>query len=251
MLQPDKHKSIGADGAFKFISEAWNLLSDKAKRLAYDQKWNVKVPQNKVPPPSGGPLVPPGANGFYNFPKSTTSHTKVQSDYTSKVGAYSAHASSHKQKPGTFWTACHGCPSDSNPDKKLIERMSINVPYPDFHDFDRDQTERCFGENQVWAAYDDDDVMFITWTKGASGAIQIFPRKGDVWALYRNWSPEWNELTADEVIHEYEELGQEALNSPKGCDELDPAATPLELLQVIIDVKEEEIVENEERKKDG
>lgn len=36
--------------------------------------------------------------------------------------------------------------------------------------------------------------------------------------------------------------GQEGPNAPKGCRELDPAATPLELLQVIIDVKEEEIL---------
>jgi hypothetical protein len=141
----------------------------------------------------------------------------------------------------------------------------------------------------------------VRWTKGTRGVIHIYPRKGDVWALYRNWSPEWNELTADEVIHKYdmvevledysEELGvtvtplvkvagfktvfhqhldpkevrripreemfrfshhvpsyllmgQEGPNAPKGCRELDPAATPPELLQVVVDVKEEEIVEN-------
>ncbi|KAK9675389.1 hypothetical protein RND81_11G004700 [Saponaria officinalis] len=41
-------------------------------------------------------------------------------------------------------------------------------------------------------------------TKGPHGAICIFPRKGDVWALYRNWSPEWDELTGDDVIHKYD-----------------------------------------------
>jgi hypothetical protein len=39
-------------------------------------------------------------------------------------------------------------------------------------------------------------------------------------------------------------MGQEGPNAPKGCRELDPAATPPELLQVVVDVKEEEIVEN-------
>uniref|UniRef100_A0A5B7AMK9 J domain-containing protein n=1 Tax=Davidia involucrata TaxID=16924 RepID=A0A5B7AMK9_DAVIN len=686
MLHPDKNKSTGAEGAFKFISEAWSLLSDKAKRLAYDQKRSTKVFQHKVPPPSGGPSAPPGANGFYNFTKNTTSHVKVQRGNTTKVGATSVPASSHKQKPKTFWTVCHRCkmqyeylrvylnhnllcpnchepffaietapppsngskastqsknsqqrqnsnhqgvrkntsnpvrnkpttpnvgsggfggpnssnqtnfqwgpfskttgasataqaatvvqqayekvkrereevqaaakreeakvkrereealaapkreealrrknhaskkrggvssagyssavkrrrgiedlgassngrdctnqmgtgaggtgktnlsgikqvnsergkasgthkphsstkdvshleirnllmekarkeirkklnewdsatvaksavteeenvnekgkgkdnamvnvsrkdqnksgepvdsnnadhankslpgPSGGNPDKQPIEPMSINVPDPDFHDFDKDRIERCFGENQVWTAYDDDDGMpryyamiykvislnpfkmriswlnsktnselgplnwvgsgfsktcgdfrigkheiykslnsfshKVRWTKDTRGVIQIFPRKGDVWALYRNWSPEWNELTADEMIHKYdmvevledydEELGvtvtllvkvagfktvfhqhldprevrripkeelfrfshhvpsylltgQEAPNAPKGCRELDPAATPLELLQVITDVKEEEIVENEENVKE-
>ncbi|KAK9150098.1 hypothetical protein Syun_008407 [Stephania yunnanensis] len=243
-----------------------------------------------------------------------------------------------------------------------LESMSIRVPDPDFHDFDRDRSESAFGANQVWAAYDNDDGMpryyamihnvislnpfkmriswlnsrtnnelgplnwvasgfsktcgdfrtgryeincslnsfshKVRWTKGARGAIQIFPRKGDVWALFRNWTPDWNELTPDDVIHKYETVevlddfnedqgafvtplvkvagfktvfhqhldpgeirripkeemfrfshqvpsylltGSEAQNAPKGCRELDPAATPLELLQVIVQVKEEEM----------
>ncbi|XVF85289.1 hypothetical protein PTKIN_Ptkin17bG0105500 [Pterospermum kingtungense] len=253
-------------------------------------------------------------------------------------------------------------------DAQTLEAMSINVPDPDFHDFDKDRSERSFEDNQVWAAYDDDDGMpryyamihnvislnpfkmriswlnsktnsefsplnwvgsgfsktcgefrigkheinrslnsfshKVRWTKGMRGAICIYPRKGEVWAIYRHWSPDWNELTANEVIHKYdmvevlddynEELGvsviplvkvagfktvfhqhldhreirripkeemfqfshqvpshlltgQEAPNAPKGCRELDPAATPVELLQVIIDVKEEEILENDEK----
>ncbi|CAJ2667982.1 unnamed protein product [Trifolium pratense] len=43
MLHPDKNKSIGADGAFKFISEAWSILSDKARRAANDKKINAKA----------------------------------------------------------------------------------------------------------------------------------------------------------------------------------------------------------------
>lgn len=261
--------------------------------------------------------------------------------------------------------------SDSKLHAKTLETMTINVPDPDFHDFDKDRTERSFEDNQVWAAYDDDDGMpryyalihsvvslnpfkmriswlnsktntelgplnwvasgfsktcgdfrvgkyeinnslnsfshKVRWSKGTRGAIRIYPRKGDVWALYRNWSPDWNELTADEVIHKYdmvevledysEELGvtvtplvkvagfktvfhrhlnprevrriprgemfqfshhvpsylltgQEAPNAPKGCRELDPAATPVELLQVITDVKEEEIMEIGENTKE-
>ncbi|KAK9278247.1 hypothetical protein L1049_027810 [Liquidambar formosana] len=256
-------------------------------------------------------------------------------------------------------------------DTKGSEPLSMSVPDPDFHDFDKDRTERSFGDNQVWAAYDDDDGMpryyamihsvvslkpfkmriswlnsksnnelaplswvgsgfsktsgdfrigkyevnnslnsfshKVKWTKGTRGIIRIYPRKGDVWALYRNWSPDWNELTPDDVIHKYdmvevledydeqqgvtvaplvkvagfktvfhqhldprevrtiprEELfrfshqvpsylltGQEAQNAPKGCRELDPAATPLELLQVITEVKEEEMVDAAENVKE-
>ncbi|XAR50339.1 hypothetical protein NMG60_11004633 [Bertholletia excelsa] len=245
---------------------------------------------------------------------------------------------------------------DSN--EKSAEAVLMSVPDPEFYDFDKDRIEKSFGENQVWAAYDDDDGMpryyalihgvvskrpfkmeiswlnsksnaelgplnwvgsgfsktsgdfrvgkhalykninafshRVKWNKGIRGAIQIFPKKGDVWAIYRNWSPEWNELTPDDVIHKYdmveviedykedhgvvvaplvkvagfksvfqrhldsrevktiprEEMfrlshpvpsyiltGQEAPNAPKNCWELDPAAMPLELLQVMREEK--------------
>ncbi|KAL5724845.1 hypothetical protein ACHQM5_008056 [Ranunculus cassubicifolius] len=239
------------------------------------------------------------------------------------------------------------------------EAVSIDVPDPDFHDFDMDRSENSFQEQQVWAAYDDDDgmprfyaiirsVLSVdpfkirigwlnpkpntelgpqTWTKcgfsqtcgdfrvrkyefsttlnsfshkikciqgTTKGSVQIYPNKGDVWALYSNWAPDWTELTPDEVIHKYdmvevvdeyneeqgvsivplikvagfktvfrrhfdpqkvkriprEEMfrfshqvpsylltGEEAQNAPQGCLELDPASTPLELLQVIPEAK--------------
>ncbi|KAK7282048.1 hypothetical protein RIF29_10546 [Crotalaria pallida] len=128
----------------------------------------------------------------------------------------------------------------------------------------------------------------VRWTKGSRGLIHIYPKKGDVWALYRNWSADWNQYTEDEIIHKYDMVevledyseeqgvnvaplvkvsgfktvfrqnadptkcrnipkaemfrfshqvpsylltGQEGHNAPSGCLELDPAATPMELLQ--------------------
>ncbi|MCE3052016.1 hypothetical protein HAX54_051422 [Datura stramonium] len=39
------------------------------------------------------------------------------------------------------------------------EAKSMTVPDPDFHNFDEDRTEKSFDDNQVWAAYDNEDGM--------------------------------------------------------------------------------------------
>lgn len=136
----------------------------------------------------------------------------------------------------------------------------------------------------------------VKWEK-LHGVIKIVPKQGDVWALYRNWAPDWNEHTLDDVMYKYdmvevledynevqgvsvtplvkvtgfktvfhrhldpnkvkriprEEMfrfshqvpsyvltGEEGPNAPKGCYELDPAAIPLELLQVVTKSKTDE-----------
>ncbi|KAF5726541.1 hypothetical protein HS088_TW22G00220 [Tripterygium wilfordii] len=147
--------------------------------------------------------------------------------------------------------------------------VSITVPDPDFHDFDKDRSEECFKPKQIWALYDEDDGMprlyclirevvsvspfkihitylnsktdsefgLVNWvgsgfTKscgnfrtrnsdvvdqvnvfshilrgrkaGRGGCIRIYPKSGDIWAVYRNWSPDWNISTPDDVRHQYD-----------------------------------------------
>ncbi|RYR44957.1 hypothetical protein Ahy_A08g041218 isoform A [Arachis hypogaea] len=195
----------------------------------------------------------------------------------------------------------------------------MSVPDPDFHDFDGDRIENAFGANQVWAVYDEDDGMpryyalihdviskkpfnmRISWLNSKTNdELAPIKWKGDVWALYRNWSADWNQFTKDEVIHKYDMVevledynekqgvnvaplgkvqgfktvfcrnrdprriknipkaemfrlshqvpaylltGQEGHNAPRGCLELDPAATPMELLQVVTEIPEQESVD--------
>ncbi|XP_064954157.1 uncharacterized protein LOC135615655 [Musa acuminata AAA Group] len=257
---------------------------------------------------------------------------------------------------------------DDNKAKEVPKPVSIDVPDPDFYDFDKDRLERTFEGDQVWATYDSEDGMprlyamvqkvlslnpfkirmsflnsksnselgpinwiasgfaktcgdfrvsryqisdtvnifshKVRWEKGPRGVIRIVPKKGDIWALYRNWSPDWNELTPDDVIYKYEMVeilddysdedgvsviplvkvagfkaifhrhmdpleakriargemfrfshqvpsylltGEESHSALKGCLELDPAATPIELLQVITEVKEDVGMETNEQ----
>ncbi|OAY75649.1 DnaJ subfamily B member 12 [Ananas comosus] len=239
--------------------------------------------------------------------------------------------------------------------------LAMEVPDPDFYDFDGDRSEKSFRCDQIWATYDEEDGMpryyaliqkvislnpfkirmsyltsksniefgplnwtssgfaktcgdfrvgryevidTVRWEKAPRGFIKIFPKKGDIWALYRNWSADWNEHTPDEVIYKYdmvevldeynevngisviplvkiggfktvfkrhtdpkevkripkEEMfrfshqvpsylltGEEAQNAPKGCRELDPAATPLELLQLASDISNLNFVFNRQK----
>ncbi|KAL1206686.1 Chaperone protein dnaJ 49 [Cardamine amara subsp. amara] len=153
-------------------------------------------------------------------------------------------------------------------EEKDDDVQNIVVPDSDFHIFDLDRSESSFKDDEIWAAYDDDDGMpryfariqkvisvnpfklRISWlnskstsefgpqvwtaygfakscgefragryeasdtlntfshrvdfTKGSRGLLHIYPKKGQVWALYRNWSSEWDKDTPDEVIHKYD-----------------------------------------------
>ncbi|KAK4384868.1 Chaperone protein DnaJ [Sesamum angolense] len=107
MLHPDKNKSVGSDGAFKLISEAWSLLSDKAKRLAYNQRRGSKGFQQKVQVQTGGPSAPSRPNGVFNFASRTASAPKTQNT-SGKAPPTPAPTPSH-QRTDTFWTICHRC----------------------------------------------------------------------------------------------------------------------------------------------
>ncbi|KAK6155320.1 hypothetical protein DH2020_009568 [Rehmannia glutinosa] len=75
LLHPDKNKTVGADAAFRLISEAWTLLSDSAKRSSYDQRRNLFAGYSA------------GAGGYDNCSKFSSSHGRLD----------------------TFWTVCTSC----------------------------------------------------------------------------------------------------------------------------------------------
>ncbi|XP_021766323.1 J protein JJJ2-like [Chenopodium quinoa] len=73
LLHPDKNRTVGADGAFRLVSEAWTHLSDISKRATYDRKRNGQLSSTVVA----------GATYPTNCAKSSL--------------------------PPTFWTVCTSC----------------------------------------------------------------------------------------------------------------------------------------------
>ncbi|KAG9156511.1 hypothetical protein Leryth_006507 [Lithospermum erythrorhizon] len=169
---------------------------------------------------------------------------------------------SHQAQTSSVATACETM------DTNTKDYVTMDVPDPDFHDFDQQRVEEMFSQGQVWALYDDDDGMprfyalvnsvksvrpfkieisrlnpktntktgpmdwktsgftktigdfrigkhvmsnalsafshIVKSNRLPKGIIQIYPGKGETWALYRNWSSSWNENVQEEEIHQYD-----------------------------------------------
>ncbi|KAJ0695095.1 putative DnaJ domain, Chaperone J-domain superfamily [Helianthus annuus] len=124
MLHPDKNKSAGADGAFKILSEAWNLLSDSSKRSAYNQRRKI-VPnisfQNVRPSPSSPsfvnvvhratskPQARPKAKPKAQPKPKPKAQAQTPPPPPPRAPAPAPAAGPVSSGKDTFWTVCRGC----------------------------------------------------------------------------------------------------------------------------------------------
>ncbi|MCO5586312.1 hypothetical protein L7F22_040251 [Adiantum nelumboides] len=102
VLHPDKNKSLGAGAAFKYISEAWTILSDKIKKASYDSK-RFPPASKPVPAKKSGP-TPQSKQTEKQPPR------KKQTQKTPAASSQPQQSSHYASLPGmTFWTACPDC----------------------------------------------------------------------------------------------------------------------------------------------
>ncbi|XP_062207369.1 uncharacterized protein LOC133909099 [Phragmites australis] len=129
-LHPDKNKSVGAEGAFQMVQEAYVVLSDKTKRAVYDQKRNIRVLQQRTPQSCQASAAPGAANGFYNFATNPAASKATVNKQTARPATRAVHPRPRPRppqppptsapppapsptpslaKPPTFWTSCSKC----------------------------------------------------------------------------------------------------------------------------------------------
>ncbi|XP_057426795.1 uncharacterized protein LOC130720193 [Lotus japonicus] len=93
LLHPDKNKFPGAETAFKFIGEAYRVLSDPAKKASHDIKYGVFVN-----------LAAPKAQTSSHHSNGNVSAANHQKGSYPNSNCWNPH-----QLPQTFWAFCKHC----------------------------------------------------------------------------------------------------------------------------------------------
>ncbi|GFP91315.1 protein hlj1 [Phtheirospermum japonicum] len=118
VLHPDKNRSVGAEDAFKLVSEAKDILLDKQRRSDYDRATGLGA---RAPPQADGPSAPMATRptprrayaygpwpptGRSSWNAARPSHTvdpwaraRGPTEHTSRPWAHSTGPSSHKSNP--------------------------------------------------------------------------------------------------------------------------------------------------------
>lgn len=210
MLHPDRNKSVGAEEAFKFLSQAWGVFSDKAKRADYDLKRNMGLYEA-----GGASSSKPANNGFQKVTKTSSNTTKVKSSKrgikraSDASAAATTSATGHKTTAdGTFWTVCRTCRTQYEYHRVYLNQnllcpncrkpfIAVETDPPGsgsirktFHEHQFDSIRHTADgrkknvsgrdNNGVYGEYDSCEWGVFTGTKNAVHATQTGSRKDEV-----------------------------------------------------------------------
>ncbi|XP_052109835.1 uncharacterized protein LOC107466045 isoform X2 [Arachis duranensis] len=158
LIHSERNKFVGADGAFELVSQAWSVLSDKAKRAMIDEKINapafdeeVKVETCKLATECEYIPSEEGANCDHNVTEAATSIAKIQKE------------NSPASRSSTFWTMCRRC--------KLVflyPRIKVNCRL------------LCFVCNKEFMAVELDRRKVLSARRRSRGLHTVNPQAHDV-----------------------------------------------------------------------
>ncbi|KAL2534581.1 DNAJ heat shock N-terminal domain-containing protein [Abeliophyllum distichum] len=66
--------------------------------------------------------------------------------------------------------------------------VSLEIPEPEFNNFDAEKSTAKFQTGQIWAIYSDEDALPFRRTVDRKDVFTILPGEGEIWTLYKNWN---------------------------------------------------------------
>ncbi|KAI8533687.1 hypothetical protein RHMOL_Rhmol10G0028300 [Rhododendron molle] len=140
-------------------------------------------------------------------------HVNVEGSLPNRSGEVNGEATiMGDHNAGTSGVKGNDSESDSNSSCDS-EPVVYECPDTEFNDFDKDIEENCFGVDQLWACYDTNEGMprfyarirKVQFQKGSEKcSYLIYPRKGEIWALFKDWDISWSSDPENHKKYQYE-----------------------------------------------